>query len=145
LNLYVREILASHPVPQNIKVVEEYSPQRPRVHIDIEEVKQALRNIIANSVEVMPEGGQLTIKTTIEGGSALVCVRDTGPGIPADIREKIFNPFFTTKARGTGLGLAVVKKVAARNGADIILQSETGKGTKISIVFKAYEAKREAA
>ncbi|MDR0735105.1 MAG: hypothetical protein LBG16_05440 [Elusimicrobiota bacterium] len=142
LNLYVREILASHPVPQNIKVVAQYSPQRPRVRIDTEEMKQAVRNIIANSVEVMPEGGQLTIKTKIEGESAIVSVRDTGPGIPADIQEKIFNPFFTTKARGTGLGLAVVKKVAARNDADIVLRSEAGKGTKISIVFKLYKEER---
>ncbi|MDR1123728.1 MAG: HAMP domain-containing protein [Elusimicrobiota bacterium] len=139
LNLYVREILASYPMPQNIKTVAEYSPQRPRVRIDAEEMKQALRNIIANSVEVMPEGGRLMVKTKIEGEGALVSVRDTGPGIPADIQERIFDPFFTTKARGTGLGLAVVKKVAARNEADIILQSEAGKGTKISIVFKLYK------
>jgi signal transduction histidine kinase len=102
-------------------------------------MKQAVRNIIVNAVEVMPGGGRLIIKTKEDGETAVLSIRDSGPGIPKEIQENIFAPFFTTKARGTGLGLAVVKKVTVRNNADIMLQSEEGKGTKISIIFKLYK------
>lgn len=136
LNLYVKEILSSYPIPQNIKVVAEYASKPLPVRIDTEEMKQAVRNIIGNSLEVMPSGGQLIVKTKIEGDNAVLSIRDTGSGIPKDVQDKIFNPFFTTKSRGTGLGLAVVKKVVSRNDADIMLQSEEGKGTKISIILK---------
>ena len=87
----------------------------------------------------MPNGGQLIIKTKFEQDKALLSIRDTGPGIPKDIQEKIFSPFFTTKARGTGLGLAVVKKVAARNNAEILLQSEEGKGTQTTMIFNLHK------
>ena len=72
-------------------------------------------------------------------GKAVLSFRDSGPGIPAEIQNKIFTPFFTTKARGTGLGLAVVKKVASRNKAEIVLNSQVGKGTKITLLFNREE------
>lgn len=139
LSLYMREILSSFPMPQNVQVSCEFYPQPLPVRIDTEEMKQALRNVINNSIEVMPEGGQLIIKTKFEHEQALLSIRDTGPGIPKDIQEKIFAPFFTTKARGTGLGLAVVKKVAARNNAEILLQSEEGKGTQTTMIFNLFK------
>ena len=109
------------------------------VKIDTEEMKQGIRNIIGNAVEVMPDGGQLIVKTLVGGNyTAVLSIRDSGPGIPKEIRENIFAPFFTTKARGTGLGLAVVKKVAGRNNVQIELVSEEGKGTKISMIFKMH-------
>ncbi len=139
LTLYVKEILASYPMPENIKVATEYCESSLIVKIDTEEMKQAIRNIIGNAVEVMPEGGRLVIKTfENENKNAVLSIRDSGPGIPKDIRDNIFAPFFTTKARGTGLGLAVVKKVAGRNNVQIELVSEEGKGTKISLLFKKH-------
>lgn len=139
LSLYMREILASYPMPQNVQVITEFWPEHLNIKIDSEEMKQAIRNVIGNAVEVMPEGGQLIVKTKLENDYVSLSIRDTGPGIAQDIQEKIFAPFFTTKARGTGLGLAVVKKVAGRNNADIILQSEEGKGTKITMLLKPYK------
>lgn len=140
LTLYIKEILASYPMPENIKVATEYSASSLIVKIDTEEMKQAVRNIIGNAVEVMPEGGRLVIKTfENENKAAVLSIRDSGPGIPKEIRDNIFAPFFTTKARGTGLGLAVVKKVAGRNNVQIELVSEEGKGTKISMLFKKHE------
>lgn len=139
LTLYIKEILASYPMPANIKVSTEFAGTSLIVKIDTEEMKQAVRNIIGNAIEVMPEGGHLVIKTFGgEAGTAVLSIRDSGPGIPKDIMENIFTPFFTTKARGTGLGLAVVKKVAGRNNVQIELVSEEGKGTKISMIFKIY-------
>ena len=139
LTMYIKEILASYPMPAHIKVSTDFADTSLIVKIDTEEMKQAVRNIIGNAVEVMPESGHLVIKTfSGENGTAVLSIRDSGPGIPKDIRENIFTPFFTTKARGTGLGLAVVKKVAGRNNVQIELVSEEGKGTKISMIFKIY-------
>ncbi|MDR1684068.1 MAG: hypothetical protein LBR90_01215 [Elusimicrobiota bacterium] len=135
LNAYIKEILSSYPVPKNIHLTTQYQQGALPVKIDTEEMKQAVRNIIGNALEVMPQGGQLIIKTRREGIKALLSIRDTGPGIPKDVQDKIFTPFFTTKARGTGLGLAVVKKAVSRNNADIVLQSEAMKGTKMTIIF----------
>ncbi len=142
MNMYMKEILTSYPFAQNIQVITDFAKEHLPVHIDSEEMKQAVRNLIGNAVEVMPDGGQLVVKTKKDGNNIILSVRDSGPGIPPDIQEKIFAPFFTTKARGTGLGLAVVKKMASRNNADILLQSEVGKGTKISIILPQYEEKK---
>ena len=136
LSLYAREILSSYPIPQNIQLTTYFYTEDLPVTIDLEEMKQALRNIIANAIEVMPDGGMLVVKTKLlKDGKASLSVTDSGPGIPQDLQEKIFTPFFTTKARGTGLGLAVVKKVCARNNVDFKLRSEVGKGTKMTFIF----------
>ncbi len=139
LTLYTKELLSSYPIPGNIKVETSFAQEPLYVKIDAEEMKQAIRNIMGNAFEVMPEGGSFVVKTKLENGKALVSFRDSGPGIPAEIQNKIFTPFFTTKARGTGLGLAVVKKVASRNNAEIILNSQEGKGTKITLLFNREE------
>lgn len=139
LTLYAKEILSSYPIPSNIKIETSFYPEPLYVKIDMEEMKQAVRNIMGNAFEVMPEGGTFVVKTKLENGKALLSLRDTGPGIPPEIQNKIFTPFFTTKARGTGLGLAVVKKVALRNNAEIVLNSLPGKGTKITLIFKREE------
>ena len=136
LSLYAREILSSYPVPENIQLTTYFYTDDIPVTIDTEEMKQALRNVIANSIEVMPEGGMLVVKTKLlKDGKASLSITDSGPGIPADLQEKIFTPFFTTKARGTGLGLAVVKKVCTRNNVEFKLRSEEGKGTKMIFIF----------
>lgn len=136
LTLYTKEILSSYPIPGNIKIETSFYEEPLYVKIDMEEMKQAIRNIMGNAFEVMPEGGTFVVKTKFEQGKALLSLRDSGPGIAPEIQNKIFTPFFTTKARGTGLGLAVVKKVALRNNAEIILNSQLGKGTKITLLFK---------
>ncbi|MBR4509017.1 MAG: hypothetical protein IKP23_06095 [Elusimicrobiaceae bacterium] len=139
LTLYTKEILSSYPIPNNIKVETSFYKEPLYVKIDMEEMKQAIRNIMGNAFEVMPEGGNFVVKTKLEKGKALLSLRDSGPGIPEEIQNKIFTPFFTTKARGTGLGLAVVKKVASRNKAELILNSQVGKGTKITLLFNREE------
>lgn len=136
LSLYAREILSSYPIPNNIQLTTYFYTEDLPVTIDTEEMKQALRNIIANAIEVMPQGGMLVVKTKLlKDGRASLSITDNGPGIPANLQEKIFTPFFTTKARGTGLGLAVVKKVCVRNNVDFKLKSEEGKGTKMTFIF----------
>ncbi len=137
LSLYAREILSSYPIPKNIQLTTYFYTEDLPVTIDTEEMKQALRNVIANAIEVMPEGGMLVVKTKLlKEEYASLSVTDNGPGIPDELKEQIFTPFFTTKARGTGLGLAVVKKVCTRNKVEFKLKSEVGKGTKMTFVFK---------
>ncbi len=138
LNSYLREILLSQPVTPGLTVKEEIDPESVRIKVDAEEIKQALRNVISNAVEAMQGSGTLTVGTRV--GRRVVCifVSDTGPGIAEDVRRKMFAPFFTTKARGTGLGLAVVGKAISRHKGKLFIKSELGKGSCFQIYLKIY-------
>jgi len=144
LNDYLREILSSYPLPANIELATEFSPENPWVEIDAEEMKQAVRNIIGNAVEVMPAGGRLSVSTRLDANTAAIVIADTGPGIPKDAAEKIFNPFFTTKARGTGLGLAVVKKVIERHRGKVELETAEAKGSAFTLYIPVSAPQRAA-
>lgn len=140
LNNYMEELLASYPFPQHVEVERQFAPENPRVNIDAEEMKQAVRNVLGNAVEVMPARGALTVSTRVNAeGLAVIGIKDTGPGIPPAVAEKIFAPFFTTKARGTGLGLAVVKKVLERHRGRVALESAPGAGTLFKLYIPVYK------
>jgi signal transduction histidine kinase len=96
-----------------------------------DELGQVWTNIIQNAVQAMPGGGTLEVKTKAENGKILVSVRDSGSGIPEEIRNKVFDPFFTTKkvGEGSGLGLDIVKKIVEKHEGKIWFETETGKGT----------------
>lgn len=128
LNTYMEDIIMSFPFPAHIELVKEFTSENPIVNVDTDELTQAIRNLMRNGIEVMPEKGTLTMRTVIEGNFVRIDIQDSGTGIPKDVLEKIFAPFFTTKARGTGLGLAVVKKVIDRHKGRVDAWSEVGKG-----------------
>ena len=139
ISSYVHDVLVSYPLPAGIKVVEKLDMGSSiRVKIDTEEMKQALRNLITNAVEAM--NGQGTLTVGIKAGRRVVCVyiTDTGVGISPQVRQKMFTPFFTTKARGTGLGLAVVGKAVARHRGKLLVTSCPGKGSCFQIYLKIY-------
>ncbi|MGB2579804.1 signal transduction histidine kinase [Elusimicrobium simillimum] len=136
LNTYVKELIATQPVPENIKVETLLDEQSAVIKIDAEEMKQALRNLIGNAVEVMPSGGTLNIGTKVGKKVVCICISDEGVGMGEDTLLKIFTPFFTTKARGTGLGLAVVKKAVGNNKGKMFVESEKGSGTKFKIYLR---------
>ncbi len=138
VNSYLRELMLSYPVPSHVIVNEELDDEIVRIKVDAEEIKQALRNIISNAVEAMPTGGTLTVGTQV--GRRLVCIyiKDTGVGLSEEVRKEMFSPFFTTKARGTGLGLAVVRKAITRHKGKMFIKSEPGKGTSFRIYLKIY-------
>ena len=138
LNSYLKEILVSYPFGPGIKVKEVFSPDNVSVKIDAEEMKQAIRNIISNAVEAMGGNGTLTVTTRVGKRVAGIFISDTGIGITDDIRQKMFSPFFTTKARGTGLGLAVVGKAILRHRGKIFITSEKGKGTTFHLYLRIY-------
>ncbi len=99
---------------------------------DPELIKQCLINLIKNSIEAMPHGGVLTLSTSMEDDFIMIKVSDTGRGIPKDIREKVFNPFFSTKkGEGSGLGLAMTKKIIEDMGGRLELFSQEKKGTTV--------------
>ncbi len=98
-------------------------------------IRRILTNLIVNAIQAMPTGGKMSLNSFREEGNLLIIVEDTGVGIPDDIKDKLFSPMFTTKAKGQGLGLAVVKRlVEALNGA-ISFESQEGKGTKFVITL----------
>ena len=100
-------------------------------------LRQVFFNILKNAIEAMPEGGRVTVKTSTDNVRIRVEVQDTGPGIRADIKSHIFEPFVTTKevGKGTGLGLAVSYKIVHDHGGDIKVESEEGKGSNIIVIL----------
>jgi PAS domain S-box-containing protein len=98
-------------------------------------LKQALLNLVKNSMHAMGPGGRLTFGTRRTVDGLVFRLTDTGSGIPEDLLEKIFEPYFTTKDFGSGLGLTLVYKIVKEHGADIQVQSKVGTGTTVTIVF----------
>lgn len=118
----------------NFKLVKELKPITAIKGVKVE-IQQAMVNIIQNAIEAMPGGGTLTIKTYEENGRPVIEISDTGKGIPIEIREKIFDPFFSGRHEGTGLGLSIVYRIIREHGGDIKVESEIGKGTTFKLLF----------
>jgi GAF domain-containing protein/CHASE1-domain containing sensor protein len=135
LNDSVREVLERTPRPENVRVVLHLSEDLPAVLADPHQVGQVLGNLVTNAIQAMPEGGTLTVETAQAGGDVQVAVADTGLGIPPENLEKIFQPLFTTKARGIGLGLAVAKTLAEASGGAITVESIPGRGSRFVVRF----------
>jgi signal transduction histidine kinase len=134
LNHFLEELLSVYPFPSHIQVVKDFDPRDPVVHIDADEMRQCVRNLIGNGIEVMPKGGIVRLATElVEQNWVRVDIADSGPGIPPDVLDKIFTPFYTTKARGTGLGLAVVRKVMDRHNGKVDVETVIGKGTTFKL------------
>lgn len=103
---------------------------RSQLSLDVEQLRRALSNLVRNAAEAMPEGGALRVETRREGDMARVSVIDSGPGIPEEIRDRLFEPFVTAgKHNGSGLGLAIVKKVVDDHGGSIEVGKPEGGGT----------------
>ena len=103
--------------------------------VDERFLKQALLNLVKNSMHAMTDGGQLTFSTKKSVDGMRFRLVDTGSGIPDDVLEKIFEPYFTTKDFGSGLGLTLVYKIVKEHGADIQVNSKVGQGTTVTIQF----------
>lgn len=99
------------------------------IRVDRDLVKQALLNILVNAIEAMPQGGDLTVDCSVREEEATIRIADTGPGIPPDLREKIFQLYFTTKKEGSGIGLAMTFRIVQLHDGAIDFTSEPGKGT----------------
>jgi two-component system, sporulation sensor kinase E len=111
------------------------SPTLPLLRIDPRYIKQAALNLIKNAVAAMPDGGTLRVESVRSGDDVEVRISDTGGGIPDDIMDKIFEPYFTTKPFGTGLGLTIVFKIMKEHFGDIAVTSRRGEGTTVTLAF----------
>ncbi|MEW6220880.1 MAG: ATP-binding protein [Thermodesulfobacteriota bacterium] len=106
---------------------------------DGDQIKQVLINLVLNALQAVAKGGQVHIGTGFREGMLAVTVADNGPGIPAALQGRIFHPFFTTKARGTGLGLAVSRNIARAHGGDLTVESAPGQGSTFTLLLRAVE------
>ena len=133
----IEQVLVKSAIPSSVIISQHIPATLPAVRVDAAQMQRVFDNLIANAIDAMPEGGRLEI-TAVENesqGTITISVRDTGSGITVENMARLFEPLFTTRARGIGLGLVVVKNLVEANGGSIEVQSEAGKGTVFSITL----------
>jgi len=118
---------------QPIIVSKSFSPQIPQINVDKEQINRAFSNVMINAVESMPDGGEMAIITKVEGDFLVVKIQDTGEGIPEEDIIRIFDPFFSTKSSGIGLGLSTTYGIIASHDGTITVESKSKKGTVFAI------------
>jgi len=110
-------------------------PVFPPLLLDADRLKQAILNLLANALEAMPQGGELSIGAEVGAGEVRLAFADTGEGIRPERLSLIFEPFYTNKARGTGLGLSITHNILSEHGGRIAVESRPGGGTKFTLHF----------
>jgi signal transduction histidine kinase len=135
----VAEALSVAPPPKSVQVVQ-HGEAELTIDADHDQIRQALLNLITNGYDAMPGGGTLTIAVAPGPDSVQIAVTDTGSGMDEETREAIFTPFFTKKARGIGLGLAVTKRIIEAHQGTITVQSEPAAGSTFTITVPAAAA-----
>jgi len=113
------------------------APDLPLVSVDENLIRQVLANLVRNAQQAMPDGGQIDVQTALVGDRVTLSVIDTGKGMDERARKKAFDPFFSTKSNGSGLGLPTVRKIIEAHGGTISCESEPGRGTKFTIELPA--------
>jgi two-component system NtrC family sensor kinase len=128
----------------NIRVETSFEGELPEVMASMNQMRQVLLNLFKNAKEAMPKGGTLTVRTASRADNVFIHIHDTGMGIPEEIRNKIFEAFFTTKqkVKGVGLGLSVCYGILKDHGGEIAVESEEGKGTTFIISLPTYKPPR---
>lgn len=133
LNALLVETLMRVPLPESVQVIKDFCPSLDMLRADGDQLQQVFINLITNAVHAMPEGGTLTLITQTDGSNAVVHVRDTGVGISPTNQAQLFQPFFTTKEKGIGLGLTVSKSLVEGHRGAISVMSEEGHGTTFTV------------
>jgi PAS domain S-box-containing protein len=133
-NLIVEDTLSLVKVPEIIQVLD-LTQTEPKIKIDVEKMKRVFSNLIKNAIEAMPMGGKLEITSRESNDNMEIAFTDTGIGMTKEIMEKIWTPFFTTKATGMGLGLAICKRIVEAHGGSISVKSTVSKGTTFTVTI----------
>ena len=136
LNAVVEETLTLlQPELENrgLEIVTRLGKQLPEIPMDPGQIKQVLVNLVKNAMQAMSRGGRLTVQTGAGSEAAWVSISDTGPGIPEEKLNRIFDPYFTTKKKGSGLGLLIVQRIVRDHGGKIDVESRPGEGTTFRI------------
>jgi PAS domain S-box-containing protein len=132
----VRQSLERCSIPDNVTVTVDFPQALPSLNADPLQLEQLLTNFITNGVQAMPDGGALRVwARRADNDFVAISVADTGKGITPEHMKKLFQPLFTTKAKGVGLGLVVCRNLAEANGGRIEVESEVGKGTSFTVVL----------
>ncbi len=134
INSLIEETLRLIQIPENIEVIKEFE-EIPKIYVDANRLKRVFKNLIENSIQAMPKGGKLTIKTRKNEDSVEIIFKDTGVGISKENMKKIFTPFFTTKAKGVGIGLSICRKFVKEHNGEIKVESEEGKGSVFTVIL----------
>ncbi len=135
----VTTVVASFDLPANVQMQVNIPADLPPMWVDPQHIDQALTNLIANAVEAMPDGGQITISAAQceedpqQGSMLCLQVQDNGEGIPPEVQARVFEPLYSTRLHGMGLGLALVKNLVEANQGRVTLQSEEERGTTVSL------------
>ncbi len=120
----VERLLNRAAIPASVRVEVLAQADLPRVVLDADRVGQIIWNLLSNAVQAMPDGGTLTITADIRDGRLSLAIRDSGPGVAAEERERIFQPLYTTKTDGVGLGLSISREFARANGGDLYVEGD---------------------
>jgi signal transduction histidine kinase len=131
--------VGNHRPPFDVVIYKNYSPDIPPFFLDGQLMERVLYNLLLNAAQASPPKGSVTVKTRQIGDTVEIAVIDRGPGIDPKDLESIFNPFFTTKSSGVGLGLAIVSKIVDEHGGKITVESKPAEGS----VFRVYLPFRE--
>jgi signal transduction histidine kinase len=135
---WLNDMLAEQPIPQGVRLLRKFNAPNCQLSIDVEQMRRALVNLIENSVQAFAEAGeelkerQITLSTRVGDGCEVV-VEDNGPGIAQNVLPRVFEPLFSTKSFGTGLGLPIVKQIVSQHRGSIEIASEPSKGTRVII------------
>jgi signal transduction histidine kinase len=127
---------------KDITIKKELSPSLPMITIDCNQLSQVFVNLILNAIDAMHDGGTLTVRSFLRGDDIVMQFQDTGIGIPPGNLIKIFDPFYTTKEKGTGLGLAVSYNIVKKLNGTLTVESEVGKGTVFTITLPVSKAEQ---
>jgi len=135
LHKLINETLSSIRVPDSVKVsiVIQDDLDFPKLTVDATLMKRVFINLITNALQAMPDGGDFSIAAKRTEDSALISIQDTGVGIPEENIDKIFQPLFSTKAKGQGLGLSVCKRLVEAHNGNITFKSKAGKGSTFTV------------
>jgi signal transduction histidine kinase len=134
INDGVQEALSRTTIPENVEVVSQLDETLPTILADPDQLGRVFGNIILNAIQAMPKGGRLMVRSEALGPEwAAVSFTDTGVGIPEENLGKLFEPLFTTKAKGIGLGLPLVKTLVEGHGGSIEVESKERKGSTFTV------------
>lgn len=138
------DVLAKNGVSENVKVTVEVEDKADKVMADPDYLKRIAANLTLNAVQAMPNGGELIIRGYVDTQTqdTLITVKDTGVGIPENVKPKLFTPMMTTKSKGQGFGLPVVKRMTEALGGTVTFESTEGKGTTFIIRLPPLREKR---
>ncbi|MBN1900250.1 PAS domain S-box protein [Candidatus Sumerlaeota bacterium] len=131
----VRTVLDRIPPPENIQVSVNAPPNLPPLCLDPGQISQVIANLLTNAYQAMPDGGNADVLASLNQEELSLTIKDTGCGISDDNMKKIFEPLFTTKRGGIGLGLSITKNLVEANGGKIEIQSKEGQGSAFTLVF----------